>query len=98
MIKNPSDPSDEGVAARRKLITAIGGIIDEVRKINPNSDYTPSISEAMVRYPTVLSAPPGADLPISGNTAVRESEDSFAYDKDVAGKSFQEIIDESGQG
>jgi hypothetical protein len=97
-IKNVNDTNDEGVKARRKLITAIGNIIDEIRKVNPNSDYVPSISEALVRYPQVLQAPPGANLPISGNTAVRETEDSFSYEKDIAGKSFQQIIDEGEQG
>jgi hypothetical protein len=93
-IKNVNDTNDEGVVARKKLIRTIGNIIDEINKVNPNSDYVPSISEAMVRFPTVLAAPPGADLPISGNTAIRENEDSFSYEKDVAGKSFEQIVDE----
>ena len=97
-IKNLNDTTDEGVVARRKLIMAIGRIIDEVRKTDPNSDHVPSISEAMVRYPGVLSAPPGADLPISGDTAVREGEATISYEKDVAGKSFEQIVDQSGQG
>lgn len=94
VIKDAVDTNDEGIVARRKLILAIGKIIDEIRQADPNSDYIPSVSEALVRFPNILKGPPGGDLPISGNTAVRESTDSFSYEKDVAGKSFEQIVNE----
>ena len=93
-IKNASDTADEGVVARRKLILGIGKIIEEIRKTDPTSEYVPSVSEVLVRFPDILKAPPGADLPISGNTAVRENETSFSYDKDVKGKTFEQIVAE----
>ncbi len=94
VIKNEADEQDEGVEARKKIILAMGGIISEMQKVNPNSDYLPSISEVLVRFPNVLKGPPGADLPISGNTAVRENADSFSYEKDIAGMTFDQIIDQ----
>jgi hypothetical protein len=95
VIKNNTDANDEGVEARRKLIMAVGNIIDEIRKLDPTSEHIPSISEVLVRFPNVLTGPPGADLPISGNTAVRENEDSFSYEKDIAGKSFEQIVEQA---
>lgn len=94
-IKNANDANDEGVVARRKIILAIGKIIDEYRKTDPNSEYTPSVSEVLIRFPRVLEAPPGADLPISGNNAVRGNESSFSYQKDVKGKTFEQIASEA---
>lgn len=93
VIKDATDPTDEGVVARRKLIMSIGTIIDETRKTNPTSDHVPSISEVLVRFPDVLKGPPGANLPISGDTAVRAPAVALDYEKDVAGKSFQQIVD-----
>lgn len=93
-IKDANNLQDEGMVARRKLIMAIGKIIEEVRKTDPNSNYIPSISEALIRFPDVLKAPPGADLPISGNTASREGGEAINYHEDVHGKSVQEIIDQ----
>ena len=93
-IKDPTDPEDEGINARKRLIIGIGNIIDEVRKTNPNSDYTPSVSEALVRYPNILKGVPGDDLPISGNTVYRDGGSKLSYDKDIKGKSFQQIVDQ----
>ena len=94
LIKNATDENDEGVVARRKLIVGIGRIIEYIQKTDPNSNYIPSVSEVLVREPSVLKEVPGADLPISGNTAVREGQDSFAYEKDIKGKTFQDIVDQ----
>ena len=92
VIKNAADVNDEGALARKKIILGIGEIIKEIQKTNPNSDYLPSISESLVRFPDILKGPPGADLPISGNTAVRENTDSFSYEKDIAGMTFEQIV------
>jgi len=92
VIKNPTDQNDPGVVARRKIIMGIGKLIDEQKQSDPTNSYTPSISDVLLRAPDILKAPPGADLPISGDTSVRENQDSFSY-KDIHSKSFQEIID-----
>ena len=80
---------DAGYDARKKLILAIGKMIEQNK--SQGVDYTPSISDVLVAFPDVLKGPPGADLPISGNTAVRENEAILDY-KDLHGKSFEEIV------
>jgi len=79
---------DAGYDARKKLILAIGKMIEQNR--SQGIEYTPSISDILVAHPQVLEGPPGADLPISGNTQVRETGESFKY-KDIKEKSFEEI-------
>lgn len=89
-IKNAGDENDSGLQARKKIILAIGKMIEQNK--SQGIDYTPTISDVLVTYPQVLQGPPGADLPISGNTAVRENEDSFKYDS-IHKKSFEEIAE-----
>ena len=87
-IKDSSDENDPGLQARKKVILYIGQMIEKLKA--EGSDYTPSIADALLENPRVLSGPAGANLPISGNTAIREDESSFKYE-DVAKKSFEEI-------
>lgn len=87
-IKDVNDRIDSGVQAKRKIILYIGKMIENLKA--QGSNYVPTIADALLENPDVLSAPPGADLPISGNTAVMEGEDSFKYE-DIASKSFEEI-------
>ncbi|MBU1067097.1 hypothetical protein KKE60_04890 [Patescibacteria group bacterium] len=92
-IENAQDPNDKGVVARRKIILAIGKINESNRSAGLPR-YTPTVAEVLVNNPDVLSGPPGADLPISGNTQVREEPDSFTYG-DTHDKSFEEIAEEA---
>lgn len=87
-IKDPTDQKDPGVQARRQIILHIGKMIDNLKQQGTN--YTPSISDALIAEPDLLKDVPGADLPISGNTSSRENADSFLYDE-IAGKSFEQI-------
>jgi len=90
-IKKLSDPNDPGVVAKRKMIMAIGKVIEQNKA--KGIEYTPTVAEILVNYPTVLDGPPGADLPISGSTAGVSNSPQVNYQKDIAGKSFQQIID-----
>ncbi|MHC4269161.1 MAG: hypothetical protein ACYSTS_11935 [Planctomycetota bacterium] len=87
-IKNVSDPNDPGVQARKRIITYIGQMVEKLKE--SGSDYTPSIADALLENPRVLSGPAGATLPISGNTASTENSETFKYD-DMHRKSFEEI-------
>ena len=89
-VKNAGDENDPGLQARKKIILAIGKMIEQNKA--QGIDYTPTISDVLVTYPQVLQGPPGADLPISGNTAVRENEDSFKYEN-IHKKTFEEIAE-----
>lgn len=82
---------DPGYDARKKLIIAIGKMIEQNKA--QGVEYTPSIADVLVAYPDVLKGPPGADLPISGNTAVRENESIMDY-KELHNKSFEDIASE----
>jgi hypothetical protein len=93
-ILNENDNNDKGRIARNRLIQAIGTIVNEKRKIDPTTKYIPSISEVLVRFPDILMGAPGADLPISGNTRVTETEDSYSY-PELHNKSFEEIANEN---
>ena len=87
-VKNASDADDPGVQARRKLILSVGKIIeaDKAKGIQ----RTPSLSEAFLINPGVLTGPPGADLPISGNTNVQEKEGAFT-NKEIHGKTIEQL-------
>ena len=89
-ITNPNDPNDKGVQARRKLILGVDKILKS-EKASGGGGRTPSLSEVMLANPRVLEMPPGADLPISGNTGVMESEDAFT-NKEIRGQSFEELL------
>lgn len=91
-IKDANDQEDDGVKARRRLILEVGKMIEEDKKRGVSR--TPALSEVLVGNPAVLSAPPGGDLPISGNTQVREADDSFSYQSDIRKKSIQDIASE----
>lgn len=88
-IKNANNENDPGIQARKKVILYIGQMIEKLK--TEGSDYTPSIADALLENSRVLSGPAGANLPISGNTAIRENEESFKYE-DIKGKSFEDII------
>lgn len=87
-IKDPSDKDDPGVQARRKIILHIGKMIDNLKQ--QGSDYTPSISDALLDNPNILEGPAGSDLPISGNTSSTSSDADFKYEE-IAGKTFEDI-------
>ena len=88
-VTNEGDRSDKGVNARKKIILAIGQMIEENKKAGV--DYVPSIADAMLARPNVLTAaPPGADLPISGNTSATESGGGLPY-KSISKMSFKDI-------
>ena len=87
-VENAQDPNDKGVVARRKIILGIGKIREENKK--QGIDHIPTISEVLLTYPNILSGPPGADLPISGNTRVKEEGDSFTY-PELHEPTFEEI-------
>ena len=87
-IVNVKDANDKGIVARRKIILAIGKMIEKNKA--EGVKYTPSVSDILVSSPNVLSAPPGADLPISGDTQSTENVETFS-NKDIAKKSFAEI-------
>lgn len=87
-VENQSDPNDKGIVARRKIIMAIGKMIEQNKKDGVR--YTPTVSDVLLASPNVLSAPPGADLPISGNTHVREDDSAFT-NAEIRNKSFAEI-------
>ena len=76
-IANESDKNDRGVASRRKIILAIGKVIEENKK--QGVEYVPSISDILIQYPNVLSGLPGGDLPISGNTVPSEPGGGLPY-------------------
>lgn len=80
---------DAGYDARKKLIMAIGKMIEENK--SQGVDYTPSISDVLVSNPNAVEGVPGSNLPISGNTQVRETGESFKY-SDIKDKSFEEIL------
>ena len=88
VVKDAKSQTDEGVVARKKIILAIGKMIEKNKA--DGSDYTPSVSDVLVTSPNVLSEVPGADLPISGNTSVVEDSANFS-NKEISGKSFAEI-------
>jgi hypothetical protein len=90
-VTKADDPNDKGVMARRQIIIAIGKMIEENKK--NGIEYVPSISDVLISYPNILKGPPGADLPISGNTQVREPQDAFTH-KEIRDKSFEEIARE----
>jgi len=79
---------DPGYDARKKIILAIGEMINENKQ--KGVDYTPSISDVLIANPQVLEGVPGANLPISGNTQVRESAADFKH-SDITSKSWEEI-------
>ena len=83
-IKNDNDP---GVIARRKMMLAIGEMI----KVNKGKgiDYVPTMSDVFVGNPNVLNPPPGADLPIAGNTG-SVPQDNFE-NKDIRSNSMESI-------
>ena len=87
-IVDPNNQSDPGVLARQKLILGVGKIIatDKAKGVS----RTPALAEVLVFTPQVLTGPPGADLPISGNTGSAENEASFS-NAEVNKKSFAEI-------
>ena len=87
-IKNSNDENDVGVQARKKIIIAIGKMVDENKK--QGVEYVPSVSDVLLSNPEVLSALPGADLPISGNTQAQENNASFSH-QEVRTKSFEEL-------
>src|SRR3990167_225053 len=89
-ILKEGDQTDKGMQARKKLILAIGKKIEDNKKNGVN--YVPSISDVLIENPNVLKGPPGADLPISGNTQAAE-EGGFSY-KEIANKSFEQIARE----
>lgn len=88
-IANATDKADAGIVARRKIILHIGKMIQTLKA--QGIDKTPSIADALIDNPNVLKEPAGGDLPVSGNTASRENEDSFKYQEDIAGKTFEQI-------
>ncbi len=91
MIKDANDTNDAGVLARRRIILAIGS---EIEKLRANGDtYIPSISDVILQNPNVLRGDvAGADLPISGNTAVKEQPFS---NQEIRNKSMAQIASES---
>lgn len=89
-IEKAGDKSDAGEQAKRKIILHIGKMINDLRARGDNS--IPSVHEALIDNPKLLEGVEGADLPISGNTASRENEESFKYQEDIAGKSFEQIV------
>lgn len=89
-IENAQDPNDKGVQARRKLILAIGRAIDQNKQ--QGIQHTPTVGEVLLTTPDVLTGPPGGDLPISGNTQVREESDSFTHEE-LRKKSFEDIAE-----
>lgn len=91
-IKDPDNPEDPGVKARRELILGIGDIIAEERKLG--IVRTPALSEVLLNEPTRLKGIPGADLPISGNSAVREEPANYS-NKEIRSKTFQQILSEA---
>ena len=91
LIKDPNDVNDAGVLARRKIIIAIGKQIETLRA--EGNTYIPSISDIILQNPNVLrSEVPGADLPISGNTATTQPEFS---NQEIRNKSMAQIASES---
>lgn len=89
-IENAQDPNDKGIQARRKLILAIGRAIDQNKQ--QGIQHTPTVGEVLLTTPDVLTGPPGGDLPISGNTQVREESDSFTHEE-LRKESFEEIAE-----
>ena len=87
-IANPNDINDPGVIARRKVILAIGKMIEKNKA--EGVTLTPSVSDVLLASPNVLTAPPGANLPISGDTQSTENTTQFS-NKEITKKSFAEI-------
>lgn len=97
-IENLQDQNDKGRLARNKIITAIGKMIDQNKdSADPQvRDYVPTISDVLLQYPNVLDEQlPGANLPISGSNAARYEGQGLDYQKDIRGKSFEQIVNES---
>lgn len=87
-ISKQDDPNDKGVVVRRKIITAIGKMIDKNK--SEGVEYTPSVADVLVSIPNILSAPPGADLPIGGNTSNNDDSTKFSHNE-IHGGSFESI-------
>ena len=87
-IVDPNNKDDKGVQARRRIIIAIGKMIDENK--NNGSTYTPTASDVLIAYPNILKGPPGGDLPISGATVSQEETARFS-NKEIRGKSINQI-------
>jgi len=91
-VEDANNTNDKGLQSRKKLIQQIGKMIDENKK--SGIEYTPTVQDALLANPSILSGVPGADLPISGSTASRENSRAFS-NKEIRGKSFLEIAADS---
>ena len=89
-VTKADDQNDKGVQARRKIILTIGKMIEENKK--NGIDYVPTVSDILISQPNILKIP-GDDLPISGNTQVREDTAVFS-NSEIKKKSFDQLARE----
>lgn len=74
----------------RNVMLGIDKIIKDGKAQDPSYSYVPTVSDVLLRYPTIAKGAPGADLPISGNTGAMESTKDFEYGE-IANSSFEKI-------
>lgn len=82
-IENANDKNDPGVKARSAMIR-------ELAKQRESGKNIRTLSQVMLANPSVLSAPPGGDAPISGESAPLNDGSNYKH-SDIRTKTFAEI-------